>query len=119
LGGARIVLHPSNLVLPYCQNAMPTRCLENRVFAVTCNRVGTEKRAGASLRFTGASQVVDCRGRVLVRARATGEALAIVDIDPRDAADKHVTARNNLFSDRRPALYGALTRGIRPRTQAL
>jgi predicted amidohydrolase len=33
LRGADIICHPSNLVLPYCQDAMITRCLENRVFA--------------------------------------------------------------------------------------
>jgi predicted amidohydrolase len=113
LAGARVVLHPSNLVLPWCQTAMRTRCLENRIFAVTCNRVGRETRAGVSLRFTGRSQVVDPRGRVLAQAGVADEALRIVDIDPREAADKHVTPRNDLFADRRPELYGNLTRRIR------
>jgi predicted amidohydrolase len=110
LAGARVILHPSNLVLPWCQSAMVTRCIENRVFAVTCNRVGRETRAGVSLRFTGRSQVVDPHGRVLARAGAAAEALELVDIDPRAAADKHVTARNDLFADRRPELYRELTR---------
>lgn len=108
LAGARVILHPSNLVLPWCQNAMTTRAIENRVFAVTCNRVGAENRAGASLRFTGRSQVVDPRGRVLAQAGQRQEALRIVRIDPAEAADKHVTARNDLFRDRRPELYGEL-----------
>jgi len=56
LAGARVILHPSNLVLPYCQAAMVTRAVENRVFTVTCNRVGTEERAGVRLRFTGHAQ---------------------------------------------------------------
>src|SRR2546422_6039725 len=38
--------HPSNLVLPHCPDSMVTRCLENRVFAVTCNRTGWEERGG-------------------------------------------------------------------------
>ncbi len=66
-----------------------------------------------SLRFTGRSQVVDPRGRVLAQAGVADEALRIVDIDPREAADKHVTPRNDLFADRRPELYGNLTRRIR------
>ena len=110
LAGARVILHPSNLVLPWCQTAMVTRCLENRVFAVTCNRVGRESRGGVSLRFTGGSQIVDPSGRVLVRAGTAAEALRVIDIDPRTAADKRVTPRTNLFADRRPALYGAVTR---------
>ncbi|MGH7255869.1 MAG: nitrilase-related carbon-nitrogen hydrolase, partial [Nitrospirales bacterium] len=46
LKGADILCHPSNLVLPYCPDAMVTRCLENRVFAITANRIGSEARGG-------------------------------------------------------------------------
>ena len=63
-----IIAHPSNLVLPYCQTAMFARCLENRVFAVTTNRYGTEELADERLTFTGASQIMtpgadDCARR--------------------------------------------------------
>ena len=109
LAGADVILHPANLVLPYCQSAMITRCLENRVFAVTCNRIGTERRAGVTLRFTGASQIVDCRGQVLARASDDRPELQVVTVDAMQARDKHVTARNDLFADRRPAAYGRLT----------
>jgi predicted amidohydrolase len=105
LAGARVILHPSNLVLPYCQTAMVTRALENRVFTVTCNRVGSESRAGATLRFTGQSRIVDPRGNVLARASARGESLRVVRIDPGQAADKRMTSRNDLFRDRRPRFY--------------
>src|SRR5215831_10739922 len=40
LNGAALIAHPSNLVLPHCPDAMVTRCLENRVFAATANRIG-------------------------------------------------------------------------------
>lgn len=46
LRGAQLIAHPSNLVLPNCPDGMRTRCLENRVYAVTANRVGTEDRGG-------------------------------------------------------------------------
>jgi predicted amidohydrolase len=105
LAGARLILHPSNLVLPWCQKAMLTRALENHVFAVTCNRIGVEERAGVRLHFTGRSQIVDPLGRVLARAGLGGESLQIVRIDPALAGDKRVTARNDLFRDRRPELY--------------
>jgi predicted amidohydrolase len=113
LQGARVVLHPSNLVLPYCQNAMTTRCIENRVFAITCNRVGTETRAGVRLRFTGQSQIVDPCGRTLVRANDRDEDLRFIDIDPQEAGDKRLTSRNDLFADRRPEAYRTLV--ARPR----
>jgi predicted amidohydrolase len=105
LAGARVILHPSNLVMPWCQKAMATRTLENSVFAVTCNRVGTESRGGVTLRFTGASQVLDTKGRILVRAGVRGDALRIVDINPEEAANKNINMRNHLMRDRRPEIY--------------
>lgn len=105
LAGARVILHPANLVLPYCQAAMVTRAVENRVFTVTCNRVGTETRAGVSLRFTGQSRIVDPKGRVLAQAPEAEPTLQIVDIDPAAAADKRITSHNHLFRDRRPRAY--------------
>ena len=66
--GADIIAHPANLVLPYCQKAMITRCLENRVFAVTANRIGQEKRGEDDFQFTGASQIISYDGKVLSSA---------------------------------------------------
>lgn len=43
LEGATILAHSANLVLPYAQRAMPIRALENRVFAITANRIGKEE----------------------------------------------------------------------------
>ena len=103
--GPQIIAHPSNLVLPYCQTAMVTRCLENRVYAVTTNRYGTETLGEMSLTFTGASQVMSTRGERLAQAPIEGEAVAVVEIDPFAADDKQVTQRNDLFADRRPEMY--------------
>ncbi len=106
LAGAQILAHPSNLVLPHCQTAMVTRCLENRVFAITTNRYGAEAVADSrSLTFTGASQVLSPHGERLTQAPVSGDAIALVAVDATLADDKHVTARNDLFADRRPALY--------------
>ncbi len=105
LRGAHIIAHPSNLVLPHCQTAMVTRCLENRVFVVTTNRYGTEDIPGQSLTFTGASQVMSPRGERLLAAPITGDCVLVTEIDPALAADKHVTPRNDLFTDRRPTMY--------------
>lgn len=106
LRGAQIIAHPANLVLPYCQSAMVTRCLENRVFAVTANRYGTEELQATTLTFTGASQVVDPRGRRLLEAPVAGDDVAFSEFDPADAEDKQVGKRNDLFEDRRPEMYG-------------
>ncbi|MFH0777225.1 MAG: nitrilase-related carbon-nitrogen hydrolase [Candidatus Eisenbacteria bacterium] len=110
LKGADVICHPSNLVLPYCQAAMTTRSIENRVFTVTANRVGTETRGRAELTFSGGSQVTDTVGRVLIRGPGLGEKLLVVTIDPKAARNKKVTPRNHVISDRRPRLYGALSK---------
>jgi predicted amidohydrolase len=104
LQGAEIICHPSNLVLPYCQKAMITRCLENRVFAVTANRIGAEKTDEQLLTFTGNSQVVDPVGNVLAHA-GNDERCEVAEIDPTQAQDKRLTPNNHLFADRKPNLY--------------
>ncbi len=105
LKGAEIICHPSNLVLPYCQNAMVTRCIENHVFAITTNRIGTEDRGGRKLTFTGASQITGSKGEILYRARTDREEVAVVEIDPKLAHNKFVTPNNHIFMDRRPEMY--------------
>ena len=107
LSGAEVVAHPSNLVLPFCPDAMPVRCLENRVYAVTANRIGIEHRKKEqSLTFIGKSEIVSPEGEILVRAPEDKEALMIADIDPILAKDKSLNPFNNIFKDRRPEQYG-------------
>lgn len=106
LKGADIICHPSNLVLPNCPDSMPVRCLENRVFAVTSNRIGSEARHGKDrLTYIGNSEVVNPQGVVLHRAPRGEEELCVVEIDPAEARDKAITRYNSLLRDRREALY--------------
>ncbi len=107
--GAEVLCHPSNLVLGFCQEAMRTRCLENRVFAVTANRFGSDERPHGTLRFTGKSQVVAPGGRLLQRAPAQREGLYVTEIDLAEAQNKRITPWNDLLSDRRPDCYEELT----------
>lgn len=108
--GADIIAHPANLVLPYCPQAMPVRCVENHVYAVTANRIGEETRkAGQSLRFIGQSRIVSPDGTILITADADDEALMVAEIDPQKARNKSLNPMNNLFSDRRPDMYRKLT----------
>jgi len=106
LQGADIICHPSNLVLPNCPDSMPVRCLENRVFAVTCNRIGSEARGGkARLTYIGNSEIVTPKGVILYRASRDQEDLAVHDIDPADARNKMVSPYNDLLRDRRVSTY--------------
>lgn len=110
LKGADIVCHPSNLVLPNCPEAMLTRCLENRVFAITANRVGVESRVkGKTLKFIGRSQITAPDGSALKKAPAScpssKTSVGTVEIDIQEARNKLITPENNLFKDRRTDLY--------------
>ncbi len=105
LKGAQIILHPSNLVLPYCQDAMITRAIENRVFIATANRVGIEKIKNKSLKFTGRSQIVDPFGKRLFKLSTNKEMVKIIQIDPLISNNKFITPNNNLLLDRRPDQY--------------
>ena len=108
LAGAEIIAHPSNLVLPWCQQAMFARSIENGVFSITANRTGTESRTDRSLTFTGGSQILGARGETLAKASTDREELGWAMIDPAQARDKSIAERNDRFGDRRPALYGGL-----------
>jgi len=108
--GADMICHPANLVLPNCQQAMVTRSLENGLFSATANRIGTESRGGKkSLIFTGESQVLDHRGKVLTRLGKEETGVSVVEIDVMQARDKKITAQNDRFDDRRPQFYGPIT----------
>ncbi|MFX1525806.1 MAG: nitrilase-related carbon-nitrogen hydrolase [Promethearchaeota archaeon] len=103
--GAEIIAHPANLVLPYCQNAMVTRCLENRVFAITSNRIGEEIRGSDQFKFTGKSQITSFNGEILSSAPIDETYIDFNEIDIKFARDKKLNEYNDLFKDRRKNLY--------------
>lgn len=105
LRGAQIIAHPANLVLPNCPDGMVTRCLENRVFSATANRVGTELGGEKPLDFIGLSEIVSPKGEVLCRLSRDRVGVGKVECDLGQAARKKLGERNDLFLDRRPEFY--------------
>ena len=105
LGGADVIAHPSNLVLPHCPNAMPFRALENGVFTATANRTGSESNGRESLSFIGRSVICSPTAEVLAEAPDAEAATIRAEIDPHAARDKALNAHNERWADRRPALY--------------
>jgi predicted amidohydrolase len=106
LAGADIVCHPSNLILPYCPDAMITRSIENQIFTVTANRTGTEARGGKPpLTFIGQSQITSPKGERLVRFGPEEEGIKVTEIDVQLSRNKRITPKNHLWEDRRPKLY--------------
>ncbi len=107
---ADIIAHPANLVLPYCQKAMITRCLENRVFAITSNRIGEEKRGDDHFKFTGKSQITSYNGEILSSAPEDKNYVDIIDIDIQKARNKKLNEFNNLFENRRVEFYDTIVK---------
>ncbi|MHA2425402.1 MAG: nitrilase-related carbon-nitrogen hydrolase [Candidatus Thorarchaeota archaeon] len=101
LKGAQVILHPANLVLTYCQDAMRTRSIENGVFTATANRIGLERK----LAFSGKSQVTNNRSKILLTLPEDKVMVDSVEIQLGEADEKHLTKRNHLIKDRRPELY--------------
>jgi predicted amidohydrolase len=111
LRGADIVAHPTNFPMAAkVQTELVTvaRAAENRIYLLTANRVGKERRG----EFCGWSQIVDPFGKRLAEADETEETLLVADVDVEKARDKDYVIPGEyelyLFGDRRPELYGAL-----------
>jgi 5-aminopentanamidase len=91
------------------EHMIPTRAMENTVYAMAVNRVGEE----SGFRFIGSSSIVDPHGRVLARAGADTDEVIVAEIDPARARQKHlvrVPGRHeiNRIGDRRPRFYEVL-----------
>jgi len=105
LQGAQLVCHPANLVLQYAQQTTVTRALENGIFWVLANRIGTEENSGRKITFTGRSQIIGPRGKILAAAGETEEVLKTAEFDPALSDNKEIFTGNDLLKDRRPELY--------------
>jgi predicted amidohydrolase len=105
LKGALLIAHPSNLVMPHCPDAMITRCIENRIFAATANRVGGENRGEINLNFIGKSEIVSPRGKILVRLGEHEAESAVEKIELTEARQKKLNEYNDIFEGRREELY--------------
>ena len=104
LQGAQILCQVANLVLPWCQQAMLTRSLENGCISVTANRVGSEQNGEFDFHFTGGSQVVNHLGQRLAQLGENEEKVVWVEVDL-DRSTPWLNRYNNIFADRRPKFY--------------
>lgn len=112
LAGAEIIALPTNWpegAEVSAEHVAIARASENRVFVVTCNRVGAEH----GFSFIGRSKIVDVSGAVLASAGG-GEETIIADLDLSKARIKRNVMipgkyETTVFDSRRPELYGILT----------
>jgi 5-aminopentanamidase len=114
LRGADIVVLPTNWPTgaeEFAEYLVNARSLENHIFSVAVNRAGEER----GFRFIGRSRIVDVTGRTLAQASADREEIIYAEIEPARARNKRIVRvpgkhEIHRFNDRRPELYGEITR---------
>jgi 5-aminopentanamidase len=93
------------------KHVINARALENHIYVAAADRIGTE-RGG---KFLGMSKIVDVSGRTLASASMTKEEILYADLDLELARKKHIVfvpgeMEMDFINDRRPELYGEITR---------
>ncbi len=110
--GADLVVLPTNwppgaeCAADYTSNA---RAMENIIFYMAVNRVGTER----GVTFIGRSRICDPLGKTMASADESSETILYADIDIARARNKRlvrVAGQNevNRIADRRPEMYGPI-----------
>jgi predicted amidohydrolase len=110
LAGADLIALPTNWppgAECTAEFVINTRALENHVYFMAVNRVGTER----GFRFIGQSKICDPSGRVMALAGQDREEVLYAEIDPALARRKRVIRvpgkhEIDRFADRRPEMYG-------------
>jgi len=108
LGGAELIVCPSNLVTDAWRRVMPARAIENKVYLAVANRAGRETRGAEELIFKGRSAIYDVDGRPLQSAGPEEDEVLTAVIEPRKTRDKSFNPINDVLRDRRPQHYGPL-----------
>ena len=112
LEGADLVVLPTNWppgAEQLAEYAINTRAMENSIYFLAANRVGTER----GFRFIGASRICDPAGTTLATADHADECVLRTAIDPARARTKRFTRVPgehiiDRFADRRPEMYSRL-----------
>lgn len=113
LGGADIIALPTNWPVAALRTAEivpPARSMENHLFFVAANRVGSER----GFRYCGRSSICGPDGVELARAAGDQEEMLIAEVNLQQARNKriertpgaHVIDR---FADRRPEFYSSVS----------
>jgi predicted amidohydrolase len=121
LAGADVLVLPTNWPRHSecaAEHMIPCRAMENTVYVMAVNRVGTEQ----GFRFIGRSAIADPTGAILARAGHDRPEVLFAEVDPARARQKRLVRvpgehEINRFADRRPAFYGPIVadRGVESR----
>ena len=111
LGGAELIVAPTNWPLEEVPageripelTASMAAAYTNRVGIAACDRTGIERGQD----WNGASAIIDERGWIVANVDDRG--IASADLDLARSHDKSLSELVDMFGDRRPELYGAVT----------
>lgn len=110
--GAEVIVVPAQWPterLTHWETLLRARAIENQVFVIGCNRTGIDRRSPTqTLRFPGASAVLDPWGRALAAGKSR-PAAKWAEVDPAQLAE--VRRRIPVWVDRRPPAYKISTKG--------
>jgi len=117
LKGADILVLPTNFPRDrtgdVIKHVIPARAIENGVYVVAADRIGTER--GST--FAGRSKIVATSGKAISQASATREEIIYAELDLEIARQKHQVVipgeyESHRARDRRPELYGKITEPV-------
>jgi predicted amidohydrolase len=115
--GADILALPTNFPRDrtgdVIKHVIPSRAIENSVYVVAADRVGTER----GYFFAGRSKIVGPSGRAISQAGAAKEEIIYAEVDLELARRKHLVTIPGEYEahrtkDRRPELYGKITEPV-------
>ncbi len=118
LAGAHLLCVPANWpAQPRPEGERPIEVVRaqaaastNRMFVAVCDRTGAER----GVDWVGGSVIIDPDGWPLAGPYPGDHEITIAaDCDLASAADKCISERNDVLADRRPSLYGGVTKGSR------
>lgn len=109
LQGADLLVFPANWperATVYPDYIVPVRAVENHVFCVAVNRVGTER----GTQFPGRSKITHWSGRALAEGKLNEEGILYAEIEPIEARRKRIVNvpgehEVDFINDRRPEFY--------------
>lgn len=90
---------------------IPLRAIENGVWHVASNAVGNPNTVGLLWPWTGGSEICDPQGNRVVASEEEDDIVA-GEVRPFEAERKRTSWTDDAFAQRRPELYGALTRPL-------
>jgi predicted amidohydrolase len=98
LKGANILINPANFGGPYSPNVIKVRPIENKVYSVLCNRIGSENIKGEVVKFRGESMIVNYTGDTLAQA-GKKEEIITSEIFPQETINKETMVCDNIINE--------------------